>query len=156
MLPAHSTPARFHWQHLWVPTSSESPAGDDTGLPADAVLRSTVRRPVDHLDIIERRPSDLSEVRFECAEIASMCPVTEQPDTSTVTITYRPAGGRLIESKSLKLYLWGFRDRGVFCEQMAEEILGRVLADADPTAARVEVRQSARGGIVTTAVAEGP
>jgi 7-cyano-7-deazaguanine reductase len=129
---------------------------DDIGLPDDAVLRSTVRHPVDHLDIIERRPSDLREVRFECAEIASMCPVTEQPDTSTVTITYSPADGRLIESKSLKLYLWGFRDRGVFCEQMAEEILGRVMADAAPAKARVEVCQSARGGIVTTAIAAAP
>ena len=128
------------------------PAADDSfRLAEGAALRREVRHPVEHLDVIETDTSDLAEVTFHCAEVASMCPVTSQPDMSTITITYRPAGGRIVESKSLKLYLWGFRDRGVFCESMAQEIARRVRDDARPESVEVEVVQSIRGGIVTTA-----
>lgn len=126
----------------------------DAIFPPDAVLGSVVRHPVDHLDIITTATTNLRSVTFECAEVASMCPVTEQPDLSAITIEYQPDGGRLIESKSLKLYLWGFRDRGVLCEAMAQEIAQRVWIDAAPERVVVTVRQSVRGGIVTTAVAE--
>src|SRR6478752_2163077 len=104
-----------------------------------------------------RGPVDRREVTFRSDEVTSVCPVTGQPDLSSVTITYAPAGGRLIESKSLKLYLWGFRDRGIFCEQIASEVADRVATDARPTSVTVLVRQAIRGGIVTTASARvGP
>lgn len=118
---------------------------------ADAVLRRTARHPVDHLDIVGIDTTNLDWVTFECDEVASMCPVTEQPDLSSVTIRYRPTDGRIIESKSLKLYLWSFRDRGAFCEGMAQEIAQRVWTDAQPAEVTVTVRQALRGGIVTTA-----
>jgi 7-cyano-7-deazaguanine reductase len=68
-------------------------------------------------------------------------------------VHYRPGPGRLIESKSLKLYLWGFRERAIFVEELAQEIAQRVRSDARAAEVEVTVRQSVRGGIVTTAVA---
>ena len=60
-----------------------------------------------------------------------MCPVTSQPDLSTVAITYVPDEW-CVETKSLKLYLWGFRQRPVFAEALAAEIAGEVMATARP------------------------
>ena len=130
-----------------------TPSHDDMTFPEGAVLGQTVRHPVEHLDIITTDTSHLSGVTFQCDEVSSICPVTSQPDLSAVTIAYRPRDGRVVESKSLKLYLWGFRDRGVLCEGMAQEIARRVWADAKPHEVTVTVRQTVRGGIVTTAVA---
>ena len=73
------------------------------------VLGSTVRHAIDHVEVFPA-PADVTLVTFTNDELASMCPVTEQPDLSTVVIEYVP-GGWCVESKSLKLYLWGFRDR---------------------------------------------
>jgi 7-cyano-7-deazaguanine reductase len=82
----------------------------------------------------------------------SVCPVTEQPDISSLVLEYTP-DRRCIESKSLKLYLWSFRDRKVFCEALAAEIAGEVVRAADPHAVTVTLRQQPRGGIVIEAVA---
>ena len=123
-------------------------------LDSNAVLRRTVREPVDRLDIIHTNLAHLTAVTLQCDEVASLCPVSDQPDFSAVTVVYLPADGRIIESKSLKLFLWSFRDRGVFCEGLAEEIGARVWQDAQPQWVRVTVRQGMRGGIVTTAIAE--
>ena len=54
-----------------------------------------------------------------------MCPITGQPDFSSVEIDYQP-NLRCVESKSLKLYLWSFRDRAAFCEQLAADIAAEV------------------------------
>jgi 7-cyano-7-deazaguanine reductase len=121
-------------------------------LADDAVLRHEVRQPVDRLDVIEGDTSGLEWITFQCDEIASMCPITGQPDMNSITVRYRPEA-RLIESKSLKLYLWGFRDRGIFVEELAQEIARRVEADARPREVEVTIRQSMRGGIVTTVTA---
>lgn len=115
------------------------------------ILGQTVRHPVELLEVFPA-PRDVQMVEFVNDELASMCPVTEQPDLSTVIIRYGP-DERCIESKSLKLYLWGFRDRGVFAEAMASEIAQRVNVDARPLWVEVVLRQSVRGGIATTAVA---
>lgn len=77
-----------------------------------------------------------------------MCPVTEQPDLSTVVIDYGPAE-RCVESKSLKLYLWSFRDAAVFAEQLAVDVATEVQRAAAPRWVEVHVAQRARGGIVT-------
>ena len=119
----------------------------------EAVLRHEVRRPVDQLDIIEGDTTGLAEVSFQCDEVSSLCPITGQPDMNAITVRYRPGPGRLIESKSLKLYLWGFRERAIFVEELAQEIAERVRHDARPEDVEVTIRQSVRGGIVTTVVA---
>jgi 7-cyano-7-deazaguanine reductase len=81
-----------------------------------------------------------------------MCPVTEQPDLSNVVIEYAPDQW-CIESKSLKLYLWGFRDRAVFAEALAAEIAGEVMTTCKPKWVTVTLTQRPRGGIEVQAVA---
>ena len=118
------------------------------------ILGSTVRHPVEHLETFPS-PAGCTRVRFTCEEVTSMCPVTEQPDLSTVVIEYEPAA-RCVESKSLKLYLWSFRDRAVFAEQLAVDIASEVASAAAPTWVEVHVTQRARGGIVVETFARRP
>jgi len=95
------------------------------------VLGSTVRHPIDHVEVFPA-PANVTSVRFINDELTSMCPVTQQPDLSSVVIEYVPAEW-CVESKSLKLYLWGFRDRAVFAEALAAEIAGEIMTTAQPT-----------------------
>ncbi len=115
------------------------------------VLGQTVRHPIDHLECFDA-PEHVSVVRFTTHEVMSMCPVTGQPDLSSLVIEYRP-DARCIESKSLKLYLWSFRDRKVFCEALAAEIADEVVRAADPHEVSVTLTQQPRGGIVIEATA---
>jgi 7-cyano-7-deazaguanine reductase len=123
-------------------------APDEHGL---TVLGETVRHPIEHLECFDA-PDHVSVVRLSSDEVMSMCPVTKQPDLSSIVIEYRP-DGRCIESKSLKLYLWSFRERYAFCEAMAAEIADEVVRAADPHEVSVMLRQRPRGGIVIEATA---
>ncbi|BAN01431.1 preQ(1) synthase [Ilumatobacter coccineus] len=114
------------------------------------VLGATVRHAIDHVEVFPA-PDGISTVTFTNDELNSMCPVTEQPDLSTVVIEYTPDEW-CIESKSLKLYLWGFRDRAVFAEALAAEIAGEVMNTAKPTEVTVTLTQRPRGGIEVRAV----
>jgi len=116
------------------------------------VLGHTVRDPIEHVEVFPA-PEHVTTVRFTTDEVASLCPVTRQPDLSHVVIEYEP-GEWCIESKSLKLYLWGFRDRAVFAEALAAEIAGEVMATATPAWVRVTLTQRPRGGIEVSVVAE--
>jgi 7-cyano-7-deazaguanine reductase len=98
-------------------------------------------------------PAHVTSVTFTTDELSSMCPVTQQPDLSTLIIEYVP-NAFCIESKSLKLYLWGFRDRAVFAEALAAEIASEVMATAQPHHVRVVLTQRPRGGIEVKAVSE--
>ena len=109
------------------------------------VLGATVRHAIDHVEVFPA-PEGISKVKFTNEELNSMCPVTEQPDLSTVVIDYAPDQW-CIESKSLKLYLWGFRNRAVFAEALAVEIADEVMATAQPKSVTVTVTQAPRGGI---------
>ena len=91
-------------------------------------------------------------IRHECPEYTALCPVTGQPDFGTIVVVYAP-DKKCIELKSLKLYLWSFRDRKVFCEALAAEIAGEVVRAADPHEVTVTLTQQPRGGIVIEAVA---
>lgn len=119
-----------------------------------SILRGTVREPVDHLETFPAPPT-VTRVRFRTDEVTSMCPVTGQPDFSSVEIDYEPAE-RCIESKSLKLYLWSFRDQPIFAEGMAATIAAEVERAAAPREVKVVVTQHVRGGIVTEATAQRP
>lgn len=116
------------------------------------MLGSTVREPIEHVEVFPA-PAGVTTVRFTTDELASICPVTSQPDLSHVVIEYAP-GAWCIESKSLKLYLWGFRDRAVFAEALAAEIAAEVMATAQPASVRVVLTQRPRGGIEVRAVSE--
>jgi 7-cyano-7-deazaguanine reductase len=120
--------------------------------PELTVLGSTVRHPIEHVEVFPA-PPHVTLVRFTNDELNSMCPVTEQPDLSHVVIEYVPDAW-CIESKSLKLYLWSFRDRAVFAEALAAEIAGEVMLSAQPKQVKVTLTQRPRGGIEVQAVAE--
>ena len=96
----------------------------------------------------------VSRVEMTSDELVAVCPVTGQPDLYLASIDYSPAD-RCLESKSLKLYLNGFRNEGHFCEALAVKIRDDVaealgLAAEDVT---VTLEQKARGGITITATA---
>ena len=118
------------------------------------ILGSTVRGPVDHVETFPA-PAGCTVVRFTTDELMSRCPVTGQPDLARVVIEYEPAE-RCVESKSLKLYLWRFRDEPVFAEALAAEIAGEIMATAQPQAVTVTLTQRPRGGIEVQAVAQLP
>jgi 7-cyano-7-deazaguanine reductase len=99
------------------------------------------------------RPRRPYEIRFSTREVTSLCPVTGQPDFYAVAISYVP-GERCIESKSLKLYLFSFRNAGLFAEEMANRILEDLVAACEPDWMRVVCRMSPRGGIGLTVCAE--
>jgi len=109
------------------------------------VLGNTVRHPIDHVEVFPA-PRHVTTVRFTTDELSSMCPVTQQPDVSNLVIEYLP-DQHCIESKSLKLYLWGFRDRAVFAEALAAEIAEEVMHTAKPLLVTVKLTQRPRGGI---------
>lgn len=116
------------------------------------VLGRTVRHAIDHVEVFPA-PADVTTVRMSSDELASMCPVTKQPDLASVVIEYRPRRW-CVESKSLKLYLWGFRDRAVFVEALAAEIAGEIAETAQPEWVKVTITQRPRGGIEVQAIAE--
>ena len=122
--------------------------------PELTILGSTVRHPVDHVEVFPA-PAHVTSVRFTNDELNSMCPVTQQPDLSTVVIEYVPDQW-CVESKSLKLYLWSFRDRAVFAEALAAEIAAEIMHSAHAHAVKVTLTQRPRGGIEVQAVAELP
>ena len=94
----------------------------------------------------------VATVEMVSDELTAVCPITNQPDFYTASITYEP-DGLCLESKSLKIYLSRFHDQGVFCEALAVQIRDEVAAALELDAARVHVslRQKARGGITITA-----
>jgi 7-cyano-7-deazaguanine reductase len=94
----------------------------------------------------------VSHVELTSDELVAVCPVTGQPDLYVATIDYSP-GPLCLESKSLKLYLNGFRNEGAFCEALAVKIRDDVAEALELPAEKVRVilRQKARGGISITA-----
>ncbi|HEY8378077.1 MAG TPA: preQ(1) synthase [Nannocystis sp.] len=94
------------------------------------------------------RPGRDYEIRFECPEFTCLCPMTGQPDFATLRIRYCPRE-RCVELKSLKLYLWSFRDTGAFHEDVTNRILDDLVAALDPVWLEVEGDFYVRGGIHT-------
>jgi len=98
------------------------------------------------------KPERPYEIRFECPEFTCLCPVTGQPDFATIRIRY-VAAAKCVELKSLKLYLWAFRDEGHFHEAVTNRILDDLVALIDPRFMEVEGDFMVRGGIRTIVVA---
>jgi 7-cyano-7-deazaguanine reductase len=115
------------------------------------VLGATVRHAIEHVEVFPA-PAHVAEVRLTTEELTSVCPITGQPDISAVEIVYVP-GEWCVESKSLKLYLWSFRDRPVFAEALAAEIAGEIFDTAQAKSVEVTLTQRPRGGITISATA---
>jgi 7-cyano-7-deazaguanine reductase len=95
------------------------------------------------------------EIRFECPEFTCLCPKTGQPDFATIRIRYTPHE-RCVELKSLKLYLWSYRDKGAFHEAVTNKILDDIVAAIAPKRLVVEGDFLVRGGIHTTVEVRHP
>jgi 7-cyano-7-deazaguanine reductase len=92
-------------------------------------------------------------IRMEIPEFTCLCPKTGQPDFATLTLEYVP--DRLcIELKSLKLYIWSFRDQGAFHEAVTNRILGDLVKACEPRFMRLTAEFNVRGGIYTTVTAQ--
>ncbi|WP_406693441.1 preQ(1) synthase [Singulisphaera sp. Ch08] len=86
------------------------------------------------------------EIEITCPEFTAVCPKTGQPDFGTIIITYVPAA-TCIELKSLKLYLFSFRDRGIFYEHSINTMLDDLVGACQPRRMRVVGNFTPRGGI---------
>lgn len=92
------------------------------------------------------------EIEFECPEFTCLCPLTGQPDFATFRITYVP-DQRCVELKSLKLYLWSYRDEGAFHEAVTNRVLEDLVRAVEPRRMTVVGEFFVRGGISTTVTA---
>ena len=92
-------------------------------------------------------------IRMSIPEFTCLCPRTGQPDFATLELEYVP--DRLcIELKSLKLYIWSFRDRGSFHEAVTNQIIDHLARSVTPRFMRLSARFHVRGGIATEVIAE--
>jgi 7-cyano-7-deazaguanine reductase len=89
------------------------------------------------------------EIAFEAPEFTCLCPMTSQPDFATIRIRYVP-DQKCVELKSLKLYLWSYRDEGTFHEAVTNKIANDLIAALEPRYLYVEGDFYVRGGIKTT------
>jgi 7-cyano-7-deazaguanine reductase len=99
------------------------------------------------------RPNRPFEIQFRTEEFTCLCPMTGQPDFAHIKIVYIP-NQLCVESKSLKLYLWHYRNQGAFHEAVTNQILDDLVATIEPQWALVEGNFLIRGGINTTVIAE--
>jgi len=92
-------------------------------------------------------------IRMRIPEFTCLCPKTGQPDFATLHLEYVPAA-RCVELKSLKLYVWSYRDEGAFHEDITNRILDDLVAATAPRFMRLTAEFNVRGGIYTNVVAE--
>jgi 7-cyano-7-deazaguanine reductase len=119
-----------------------------------SLLGREVRGPRRQLEAFpNRHPDRRYTVTLVCPEFTCVCPITGQPDFGTITIRYIP-DQKIVESKSLKLYLWSFREEGTFHEHVTNVILDHLVETLEPHWCHVTGAFNARGGITITVDAE--
>jgi len=100
-----------------------------------------------------RAPGRYYLVTLETNEFTCLCPMTGQPDFATIRVEYVP-DQKIVESKSFKLYLWSYRNEGVFHEHVVNVILDDLVKALDPHYCKVTGAFNVRGGIAITVEAE--
>ncbi len=120
----------------------------------NAKLEPMSTRPSKQLETFENpQPERDYSIRIRVPEFTCLCPKTGQPDFATLHIEYVP--DRLcVELKSLKLYVWSFREEGAFHEAVTNRILDDLVKAVEPRFMRLTAEFNVRGGIYTTVVAE--
>ena len=109
-------------------------------------------RPTKQLDTFPNpKPDRDYHIQFECPEFTCLCPMTGQPDFATILIDYVP-DQLCVELKSLKLYLWSYRDEGAFHEAVTNRICDDLVAAISPRSITVTGKFWVRGGITTSVV----
>ena len=131
-------------EHMAMPDSPALPVQGPMPTPESPDEARTVMR-----DSAFEAP-DVQTVKLFTMEFTSLCPKTGQPDFGTVSIEYLP-DALCLESKSLKYYLWAFRNVGEFCESLASRIADDIVFAIRPKHLQVEVTQNVRGGIAIVA-----
>ena len=108
-------------------------------------------------DTLETFPNPAPErdytIRMSMPEFTCLCPRTGQPDFATLELEY-VADQLCVELKSLKLYIWSFRERGAFHEAVTNEMLAKLAGTLQPRFMRLTAHFNVRGGITTSVVAE--
>jgi 7-cyano-7-deazaguanine reductase len=113
-------------------------------------------RPTKQLETFPNpRPGRPYVIHFESPEFTCLCPMTGQPDFATILIEYVP-DQLCVELKSLKLYLWSYRDEGAFHEAVTNRIADDLVAAIGPARLTVTARFLVRGGITTTVTVTHP
>ncbi len=110
-------------------------------------------KPLRKLETFPNRAARDYTVTLSTDEFTCVCPMTGQPDFAKIKIQYIP-GKKIVESKSLKLYIWSFRNEGVFHEHVTNIILDDLVAALAPRWCRVTAEFAVRGGIAITVEAE--
>lgn len=100
-----------------------------------------------------RSPDRYYLVTLETSEFTCICPATKQPDFATIKVEYVP-DTKIVESKSFKLYIWSYRDEGVFHEHVVNTILNDLIKALDPHYCKVTGIFNIRGGVGITVEAE--
>ncbi len=111
-------------------------------------------KPSKSIDVFDNpKPERDYTIRIRVPEFTCLCPKTGQPDFATINIEYVP-DARCIELKSLKLYIWSYRNEGAFHEAVTNQILDDLVHACHPHFMRVTAEFNVRGGIYTTVVAD--
>jgi len=121
---------------------SQRPANPNASRPSQTL--DTFPNPAKQRDFL---------IRMQIPEFTCLCPLTGQPDFATLHLDYI-ADQRCVELKSLKMYVWSFRERGAFHEAVTNEMLDHIVAAIQPRFARLSAKFNVRGGIFTDVVAE--
>jgi len=112
------------------------------------------QRPTTQLETFANPAADRDyTIRMQIPEFTCLCPRTGQPDFATLDLEYVP-DRMCVELKSLKLYIWSFRERGAYHEAVTNEIADHLQAALQTRFLRLTARFNVRGGIYTTVVAE--
>jgi 7-cyano-7-deazaguanine reductase len=114
------------------------------------ILGREMRQPTRQLEAFpNQHPGRHYTITLVCPEFTCLCPMTGQPDFATITIKYIP-DEKIVESKSLKLYLWSYRNEGTFHEHVTNQILDDLVTALDPISCEVIGEFAVRGGIALT------
>jgi 7-cyano-7-deazaguanine reductase len=120
----------------------------------DLTLLGKEARPSKQLEAFPNRsPDRYYLVTLETDEFTCVCPATGQPDFATIRVEYVP-DEKIVESKSFKLYIWSYRDEGVFHEHVVNQILDDLVETLDPHWCRVSGVFNIRGGITIAVESE--
>ena len=111
-------------------------------------------QPTRELEVFDNpNPQRDYTVRIEIPEFTCLCPVTGQPDFGTLYLEYIP-DKQCVELKSLKLYIWSYRNQGAYHEAVTNQIVGDLVMKLAPRYLRLTAKFNVRGGLYTTVVAE--
>ena len=111
-------------------------------------------KPSKNLDTFDNpKPERDFTIRIDIPEFSCLCPLTGQPDFAELRLEYVPEQ-KCVELKSLKLYIWSFRDEGAFHEAVTNRILDDIVAATSPRFARLTAKFNVRGGTYPTVIAE--